>query len=226
MLVGAVASASNVFAFQAIYFSRVSPGFILVMAGLSAVSGALLGGYLAWDLHRLLSTSKLLSRSAGADVPAKRTRLVRFRDIVTGLVVMAFLAGGVTYYVTIYDPFASPGEVQIAGAVESPQTFRYEAWDEELVAINAELRGSVTAVPAQDYTGIPLRRLLERAAPTEDARTLRVIADDGYEASFDLAEVMADPEMILILEDGRLRLVAANYDGGSWVRRVTRLVVE
>jgi len=53
-----------------------------------------------------------------------------------------------------------------------------------------------------------------------------VIADDGYEASFDLLDVLADSEMLLILDEGRVRLVAANYDGGSWVRRVTRIVVD
>jgi len=226
MLVGAVASASNVFIFQAIYFSGVSVGFILVMAGLSAVSGALLGGYVAWDLHRLLSASRLLSRSAASEGTKKRKPLALLRNAVTGLVVMAFLAGGATYYIAVYDPFTSPGEVRITGAVESEQTFRFAAWSEELVTIHAELRGSVTSVPAQDYTGVPLRRILELAVPSEGAQGVRVIADDGYEASFDLLDVLADSEMLLILDEGRVRLVAANYDGGSWVRRVTRIVVD
>jgi len=62
---------------------------------------------------------------------------------------MAFLAGGATYYIAVYDPFTSPGEVRITGAVESEQTFRFAAWSEELVTIHAELRGSVTSAPAQ-----------------------------------------------------------------------------
>lgn len=60
MLAGGVASASNVFLFQVIYFSGVSLSFILVMAGLSFVSGVFFGGYLAWDLRRLLVATRLV----------------------------------------------------------------------------------------------------------------------------------------------------------------------
>ena len=63
MITGAVASASNVFVFQAIYFSGVSFQFILVMVGLSVVSGAALGGYLAWDVERLLVASRIVRRT-------------------------------------------------------------------------------------------------------------------------------------------------------------------
>jgi len=52
-----------------------------------------------------------------------------------------------------------------------------------------------------------------------------VIAEDGYEASFDLVAVLGDDRMILAIDNGRLRLIAAGYDGAYWVRRVSRIVV-
>jgi ABC-type thiamin/hydroxymethylpyrimidine transport system permease subunit len=222
MLVGAIASTSNVFVFQAIYFSGVSMSFILVMAALSAVSGALFGGYLAWDLKRLLAASRLLPR---AEAPP-RSRVRWRRHVVTGLLVLAFLGGGAYYYVAVYEPFAPPGDVRIEGAVDAPYTFSFDTWAGPPVTIRAELRGSVSYVPPADYTGFPLRDVIERARPAEGAQRLRVIADDGYEVAFDLGRVLDDPEVIVTLEEEGVRLIAAAYDGSAWVRRVRRVVVD
>lgn len=223
MAAGAVASASNVFIFQALYFSGVSIGFILVMAGLSFVSGAFFGGYLTWDLRRLLVASRLVSREAEPRRPSIRSWR---RHAVTGMVVLALLGGSVYYYVAVYDPFADPGSVRVRGAVETPYTFSFETWDGERASVVAELRGSVSYVPPRAYDGIPVARIMERAEPSEEATRVRVIADDGYEAAFDLARVMTDDAFLLTLDDGWPRLVAAEYEGSLWVRRVTRLVVE
>ena len=223
MLTGAVASASNVFIFQAIYFSGVSFAFILLMAGLSFVSGAVLGGYLAWDLERLLAASRLLSHVRST---AERRPIAWRRHAVTILAVAAILSGAVYYYVEVYDPFAPPGSARVAGAVEVPYTFSISDWKGEADTVTAELRGSVSYVPPTDYRGILLREVIKRADPRPEAKRLRVIADDGYEVSFDLARVMEDEALLLTLDGERLRLVAAAYDGSRWVRGVTRLVVE
>ncbi len=92
MAAGAVTSASNIFVFQALYFSGVSAAFILVMAGLSFVSGAFFGGYLAWDLHRLLHTARLVPLIR-ATLP--RVRIAWRKHLVTLAVVIAVLAGAV-----------------------------------------------------------------------------------------------------------------------------------
>ncbi len=222
MLAGAVSSASNVFVFQAIYFSGVSIGFILVMAVLAFVSGAVFGGYLAWDVERLLVTSRIVRR---ATVPDRRRRRWG-RHAATLAVILALLGGGVYYYVSVYDPFAAPDRARIVGTVDAPYSFHYGSWTGMTVTVRAELRGSVTYVPPRDYTGVPVAAVVEAAAPRPSARSVRVIADDGYEATFAWEAVRADRDLLLTLEEGRLRLVAPGYDGAMWVRRVTRLVVE
>ncbi len=223
MVVGAVASASNVFVFQAIYFSGVSFGFVLLMAGLSLVSGATFGGYLTWDLRRLLASSRLIRSDEGK---ATKRRIPWRKHAATVLIVGAILAGGVYYYVAVYEPFADPGSARIAGLVKNPYTFAFGEWDGESTTVTAEMIGSVTYVPPAEYTGVLVYEILARTDPRPDATGLRVIADDGYEVRFDLDRVMDDEELLLILEGDRLRLVAAAYDGSHWVRRVTRLVVE
>ena len=223
MIVGAIASASNVFIFQAIYFSGVSLTFILVMAGLSLISGAVFGGYLAWDLKRLLAASRLLPfREAER---AKRPLRWR-RHAATAALVLALLAGGAYYYVAVYEPFTPPGAVRVTGDVEVPYTFVFDSWEGETATVTAELRGSVTYVPPTAYTGVLVREILGRAGPASDADRVRVIADDGFEADFDLDAVMNDEEFLLTLDEDRARLIAAAYDGGRWVERVTRIVIE
>ncbi|GAF98545.1 unnamed protein product, partial [marine sediment metagenome] len=130
------------------------------------------------------------------------------------------------YYIAIYDPFAAPDAARVKGVVRAPFTLRYEEWSDRAVTITAELRGSVSYVPPREYTGIPVRDILDRAQPKDDATILRVIAEDGYEARFELASVLNDETLVLSLDDGRLRLIAAAYDGAHWVRRVTSLVIE
>jgi ABC-type thiamin/hydroxymethylpyrimidine transport system permease subunit len=223
MVAGAIASASNVFIFQAIYFSGVSVHFILVMAGLAFVSGAVFGGYLAWDVERLLVASRVVRRAVRPVSARPRNRARRAATL--GLIV-ALLGGGVYYYVSVYDPFASPDEVRVEGAVDAPFTFRYGDWDGEKRTVNAELRGSATYVPPRDYVGIPLAEVVEAARPRAAPTIVRAIAGDGYEAAFDWAAIRSDSDVLLTLEEGRLRLVAPGYDGAYWVRRVTRLVVE
>jgi ABC-type thiamin/hydroxymethylpyrimidine transport system permease subunit len=223
MIAGAAASASNVFVFQAIYFSGVSVQFIAVMAGLSLVSGAVFGGYLAWDVERLLVGSRIVRRTVRA-VPA---RLGSWgRHVVTLGLILALLGGGVYYYVSVYNPFASPDEARVEGAIEAPFVFRYGAWEGKERTVRAELRGSSTYVPAQDYLGVPLVRVLEAARPRDTATTVRAVADDGYEAAFEWQAIRSNSDVLLTLEGGRLRLVAPGYDGAYWIRRVTRLVVE
>jgi ABC-type thiamin/hydroxymethylpyrimidine transport system permease subunit len=221
MLVGAVASASNVFVFQAIYFSGVSAMFILIMAGLSAISGALFGGYLAWDLRRLLEASRLLPRARTETSPPRWRR-----HAVTALVVLALLGSAVYYYVAVYDPFSPPGQVSIEGSVEEPFTFSIDGWDGEFVTVTAELRGSVSYVPATDYTGVLLRDAIGRARPIARASRLRVVSEDGHEVAFDLDAVWDDEALLLASEGEDVRLVAAAYDGSLWVRWVKRVVVE
>jgi energy-coupling factor transport system substrate-specific component len=222
MLSGAAASASNVFLFQLFYFSGVSAWFILFMAGLSAVSGAFFGGYLSWDLHRILVRSRLVR--APREVEGRAAPSWR-RHVVTLGVVAGLLAGGATYYLATYDPFSTPDAVKIEGAVSAPYVFRYRDWQDRAVPVTAELRGATSYVPRQEYVGVPLSSVLEAARPKDDAVAVRVIANDGYEATLDLAAVLGDETVILSLEAGHLRLVAANYDGSYWVKRVKKIVV-
>ncbi|MEN6369159.1 MAG: ECF transporter S component [Thermotogota bacterium] len=224
MIAGALASASNVLVFQAIYFSGVATSFLALMVSAALVSGAVFGGYLAWDIERVLVASRLIRPTDS--VKPDRRRVIGWRHAVTFAVVLGFLAGGVYFYLKVYDPFPTPGAATIAGAVEAPYEFVYGTWKAEERTVRTELRGSVTYVPPADYTGVPVNLILERAGPSVDAVTVRIVASDGYEARFPLSELTDNPDVLLILDGDDLRLVAPGYDGAYWVERVVRVAVE
>ena len=224
MLAGALASVSNVVMFQAIYFSGVAASFLALMIAAAFVSGAVFGGYLAWDIERVLVVSRLI-RPTDSVVPNGR-RAIGWRRAITFAVFLAFLAGGVYFYVKVYDPFPAPGAAPIVGAVEAPYEFVYGEWKAEERTVRTEMRGSVTHVPPADYTGVPVDLVLERASPSADAATVRIVASDGYEARFPLSELTDNPDILLILDGEALRLVAPGYDGAYWVEMVVRIAVE
>jgi len=223
MAVGAVAAASNVFVFQAIYLSGVPLPFILGMAGLALVSGATLGGYLGFDLAGLLVDARLAPAVPGlAAARAGRGRLAA-----TAVVAALLLGGAAYYFAAVAEPFAPGDRARIEGMVDAPYTFRYEQWVDDEVTITAELRGSVTHEAARPYTGVPLVKVVERAVPRAGATRVRIVADDGYEAIVPLSTLEAHGERLLLcLEGGRLHVVAGELDAAHWVRRVHRIAVE
>ena len=223
MLSGAVASATNVFVFQAIYFANIPLVVLLGMAGLAFASGAFFGGYLAWDLHGLLRASNLVR--SDLRTPPHTKKIAWRRHGITLLVVLVGLAGAASYYVQVYDPFAAPDAVSIEGSVASPYVYRPSGWDGDIVTITAELRGSTLTIPAREYTGALLSEIIRHAVPEDTSTMLRVIASDGYEIELEWDAVLLDEELLLILEDGSLRLVAGAYDGAYWVQQVRRIVI-
>jgi DMSO/TMAO reductase YedYZ molybdopterin-dependent catalytic subunit len=139
---------------------------------------------------------------------------------------ISFLAVGAVYYFTeIYRLPNSDGECSVLGRVENPYIFKSSEFEGHEVTIVAELNGSFTHVEPMNYTGVPLHLLLQRAEPRPGATTVEIIASDGYSALFPFSDASSSDIIILVNVDGRLRLVAAGYDGSYWVRNVAEVRV-
>ena len=110
--------------------------------------------------------------------------------------------------------------------MENPYSFQINEFSQYEKTITAELIGQISHVPPQDYTGVPIGIIIEKASPLPEAARLKVMASDGYIVEFDLQAVLKDDRMLLIKEDDMLRLIAGNYDGGHWVKMVNKIVVE
>ncbi len=111
----------------------------------------------------------------------------------------------------------------VTGLVDKPGTYSLNDYGDKLVTITAKLDGKVTHLPEQNYTGVPVRAVLADAGLKEGATTLIVSATDGYSQAFDIANITANDNLILIDQNGTVRLVAKGYAGGMWVEMVNKL---
>jgi energy-coupling factor transport system substrate-specific component len=138
------------------------------------------------------------------------------------LIAIAFSAS--LYAVFVWRPVLDPYSCEVVGQVAQPLRFSYFSYSDQEVTFEAQLIGSVTQLPPQNYTGIQLVTILDDANPLDSATTLLVVSSDGYSATFTLEEVQSDDKIILVMEDG-LRLVAKNYPGWFWVQKVVSIVI-
>jgi ABC-type thiamin/hydroxymethylpyrimidine transport system permease subunit len=226
-IIGGFASASNVVIFQLFFFSGAPLIFLALLVILAFSSGIIFSGYFGHATTQLVLESNVYRTTInGSRVTSKESiwqRLGPYR--LSALIFLVILAFGASLYaVFVWQPTIDPLSCEVVGQVTQPFRFSYSTYMDQEVTFEAQLIGSVTQLPAQNYTGIPIAVILADAQPLESATTLQVIASDGYSATFSLEEVLSDNEIILIIEDG-LRLVAKNYPGWYWVEKVVSLVI-
>lgn len=232
MLVGGVATASNVFVFQILYFSGSPISYILFIAGLAFISGILLAGSFGHSILEIILEARPFKISGSSMETAekstqkKRNKNTPLRLAVTAFLIVAFATGAIYYYAVIFTPPWVGPTAYVEGMVEKTLSFQLSSFKEHEKTVHTDLQGEVTYIPPQDYTGIPLLFILQEAGLKEEGETLQITATDGYQVEIPLPEVMEDDEILLTLDGESLRLVAANYPGGYWVKRVHRLTVK
>ncbi len=113
----------------------------------------------------------------------------------------------------------------VKGQVDKPGTFDLNSYKDKSVTITAKLDGKVTHLPEANYTGVPLRTVLSDAGVKSGAKNVTIRASDGYSQTFELANVTANDNVILINENETVRVVAKGFAGGMWVEQVTELDV-
>jgi len=222
-IAGGVSAASNVFVFQAFFFSGVPIILIMALSMLAFVSGVIFGGYVTLQMMDSLEQGGLLDRSLKKE---KVPRSTRYASIgVTVIFLTAFTLGGVYYFHNVYVP---PGaeEVNVVGEVEREYVFTHGDLEDQEITVSAELVGEISYVPEKNYTGIPLRAIIQEAEPVEGASKVRVIATDGYDAVFNLNEVLENDSIILSYDEVEYMIVAGDHHGSYWVRDVHEIRIE
>lgn len=235
-LAGGLSAASNVLVFQALFFSDVPAILIIMLCALAAASGIIFGGWLVLEMLESLEYSGMVlgKRSIVVDDPEirpsdwERERALKRRGLrsvaVAVMFLTAFTVGAVYYFMFV---FVLPGQdsIEVFGSVEQPYEFLYADFEDGEVTVRAELIGSVTHVGPMNYTGILVSDIIAEAGPRVSATQVVVSGGDGYFATFDLSDVMADEGMIIVLDGGDYRLVAADYEGAYWVEDVVKIEV-
>ena len=223
-----LAAASNVFVFQVLYLHAIPTIYILLITILAFCSGIIFGGYFGLSTLENLVKGGLTQRShasMGMDEegalgkePIRKRRGATPEKILALVFVSLFVVGAVYYFADVYHIDADGEGLRLTGSLEDPYTFSMKDYESEVITIEAELQGSVTYVPPQNYTGVPLRKVLENATPMQNAGWVDVIGRDGYSATFAFDELMEEERVIVIEEGEKLRLIAGGFDGAYWVR--------
>ncbi len=228
-LCAGVSSASNVIVFQLFYFAGAPDIYILVISLLSFCSGVIFAGFFAWETLEFLNDTGVIQDR----FPSIRTKPSEtgkksefYRRNIPAIALILFMVIGVTYYVGFVRPIiADPYSCSVVGLVENPYTFNIESYSGITITIEAELIGAYTHLPPANYTGVLLNNIIQQADPLPEATSLRVMARDGYQVTFDLNDVMIDNRLLLTNNDDGLWLIAAEYDGSLWVRQVITLQI-
>lgn len=215
---GGIATASNVFVFQ--IFASL-PGDILALGAIALVglasfaSGVLLAGILGKALLDSL-------RRAGV-VKDQAPQTMGGWVCPTFLVVAVLLTvSGAAY---LYFALKGPSTVRITGLVEAAYEYSYSDEDADLLATITE-----TAKPGLigTYTGIPLRQIVSRAEPHEEATSILARGSDGYDFFIDMTELEENENLILAhsgsKEDSSYNVAGAR-NSKAWVRNVVEIQV-
>lgn len=200
-LAGGVSTAANVLVFQVLFAPYNAFSLFFFITLVSFVSGVFFAGVFSYDVLSLLE--------------GKEKEYSLRKVSVLGLSAL-LLVGGVYYYSSVY---RTTERIEITGNVENGYTFLYEDFAEYEVAITAEMRGQYKYEQAQEYRGIPLSTILERAGLKKDAKRVRIVAKDGYTVEFPLDSI---GELIITKER---RLIAKGFEGSFWVRDITEIQV-
>lgn len=217
LLAGALAAASNVFVFQ-LFVSAPEDviAFVWGIAGLAALSGAVLGGLLAHTLLGILRRNGLASAEPLAHMGAWR------QPAFLCFFVVAAVAGGIYLRGTL----AGPPAVEIAGSVAAPYAYSVGEHDLPVQDLTLELQGMTRRA-----SGPLLRDVLALAEPDSHYGAVLVSATDGYSFFIGRDEVEANEELLLAVRGEGAEAtyeIAGAHNAKAWVRNVqeVRVVAE
>ncbi len=196
---GGIATAANVIIFQLFFVPYSAVHLFLFIAVIAFVSGAAFAGVFSYNVLTVLEGKE---------------QEYSIKKVSTLVLCGVLLVGGVYYYSFVYK---SSEKIEVAGNVEVPYSFFYEDFSHSETTITAEMVGQYKYEPETEYTGIPLRIILEKANPK--GTTIKITAEDGYAVEFDMNNI---DDLIITKER---RLIAKGYDGGYWVQDIVEITV-
>jgi len=216
LLAGSLASGSNVLVFQifaTLPQNIVAASAIAILFLIAFISGAIFGGL----IPKLLVNS--LTKAGVIKTPRRTADGHKVALLV--ILAVAFLAGLLAIFLRIN--LASGEQINITGAVEQPYAFPNQKFDLRPLTREMDYRGVVT-----EYTGFPIKDVIEYAQPTENADTLLLEASDGYAFLLSFDEIQHNQNILLVQQgEGRNASfdVVGPESGKAWVKNTIKLTV-
>lgn len=196
---GGIATAANVVIFQLFFVPYSAVHLLLFIVVIAFISGVAFAGVFAYNALAVLEGKE---------------QEYSIKKVSTLVLCGALLVGGVYYYSFVYK---TSEKIEVGGAVKAPYSFFYEDFSSYETTVTAEMVGQCKYEPETEYTGVPLKVILEKADP--EGTTIKITAEDGYTVEFDIENIDD-----LIITKERL-LIAKGYDGGYWVQDIVEITV-
>ena len=213
---GGLASASNVLIFQlfaTLPLNILGISAILILFFVAFISGIIFSGLLPFYLVNAMKKSGVIRLSS----TIQTNRKIGWW-IILGVLLITILLAGYLIMTTLGTPL-----VQIDGDVNNPYEFPVKEFDLEKISRKMEYKNLLT-----EYSGYPLKSIIEYTDPEPDANTVLLEASDGYAFFISFKELNTN-ENILLVEKGAGRKTAYDIVGPestkAWVRNVVRISV-
>lgn len=211
-------SMSNVVIKQILLFNSQIPLYLIgIISLISFISGIIFGGLLSLSMFNLFRKSTILNWKKPLKRPAQLKHIKTIRIALIILLVVGEI--GVFSYLAYQNRYS----VEITGNVYNPYTL-YLA-DFTQIQVEAELIGDETYIPPRNYTGVSLRSVINKARPKSESYVVKIIASDGYFNEFNSTEILNDPTIILSSDETGIMIVAGNFHGSFWVKKVTKIEI-
>lgn len=155
---------------------------------------------------------------------------------VTAFVLLVIVA--VPFYFYMRQNAGTEGSLQLTGAVNNPVNItvsELKTFPQSTLQVTLTSSSNIEDNGIFNYTGIPVRDILEQADVAENATSVYIQAADGYGTTLTLQEVMQNENIILAYEkdgepmkslteggEGPIRLVIATDEYAQrWIKCVT-----
>lgn len=243
VIAGAIGSWANIIINQLLY-NRFGGNLYLLgtVSAFSLLSGAIFAGFMGFGIYRILADSGIIRKPE-----EKKSSLFSVPSIMAVVLVafLAVLAGA--YYVNSQDtapsidttsaeanattfPAASVAATAthasfyVTCSIGDNNTYDLADYTSQFVTVNAMKETMAGTQPAQDYTGLPLRIIVEKQCAGGSPRYIDVIASDAYKQTFSVPEVTASDDIILVPNGkGLCDIVAKGKPGSMWIRDIVSM---
>jgi energy-coupling factor transport system substrate-specific component len=224
MLGGGLGAFANVLVFQVLYNSYGNFYLFGIWGGLAFVSGAVMAGYFTGGIMDNLEDAGIVRREK-----QKKSLMSFSLPKAFALVLAVVILFSAIYYFALVQVREDPMVVHVSGKIVEPKDYYLPTYRSDFITVNTPMDGTYKHTPAQDYSGLSLDYLLDDARVSADATKIDVIANDGYYQTFNLSEIRGK-NLLLNISDVEsdseyIRLVAPEFAGGMWVRKVNKIRV-
>ncbi|MCD1295039.1 sulfite oxidase [Methanocella sp. CWC-04] len=231
IMAGGIGTASNVVTFQLI--SPFQDMSLFALATFMAfISGAVFAGILSLGVVDSLEDAGILRKEKNKKEGIRITA-TKAAAILVGLS-MIIMVGSVVFMPpqqtpdpSVQDPAATPVDDKmmkftVTGSVNNEKEYNFYDHKEHFVVMESQVICNPHKLT--NYTGLPLKFILEDAGVKPEATKVDIVAWDSYYNTFDLSKAMSD-DVIMVDTGGQLKIIANGLSQEYWVGMIKTIRV-